>query len=311
MTHSPSFPMRLRRGSILGVLSAAGLLFVLVAWAASPVQDMDVLIPVKTGKPPEGLAILSHPVHDLNVRLRGPRDKLKALSESSLQAYTQPLSNLNGGVHCLTVEKDRLVLPSGITVVEVKPHILVVKLEKKIYRQVPVVVSINGQPKSGFMVGDALPVPAVVALQGPVSLLGPMGKVVTKPVSVQGASGPFTQEIALALPEAIGPLGSQGIVIAHISVVQKIVTRVLENIAVRARRSHLPWVITPTSMNLQVKGPEEMLQFLRGGMESRVYVDLAGLKPGVYVRRAVIDLPVGVKLVSAEPGLFTVTLKER
>lgn len=310
MTHSLVSLTRWRWGTIIAVLSAV-LLLEPVARSASPLQETDLLIPVKTGEPPEGLAILSHPVHDIKVRVRGLRKKLSVLAKSPPPVYNQPLAGLTAGVHSLSIEKDRFVLPDGVIVVAVRPNTLIIHLEKKIFKQVPVVVSISGQPLSGFMVGDAVPVPAVVALQGPQSLLGPMEKVATGPVNVVDASEPFKQEIALDLPEGIQPLESRGVVVARISIVQKIITLLFENIAIRARRAQFPWVITPASLNLQVMGPEPELRVLRDDMDSRVYVDLDGLKPGVYVRRAVIDLPVDVKLVSAEPGLFTVTLKEK
>jgi hypothetical protein len=40
-------------------------------------------------------------------------------------------------------------------------------------------------------------------------------------------------------------------------------------------------------------------------------VDLADLKPGVYVRRASISLPLRITLVKANPELFTVTVTKK
>lgn len=283
----------------------------LVAWSAPPLQEMEMLIPVECGQPPDGLAIASAPLHDLNVRVRGPRDLLSALAASPPPVYRQLLDGLNAGLHPLTVEKNRIALPPGITVVEVKPHLLIVNLEKKIYKQVPVVVSLRGRPATGFTVGDAVPDPPAVTLQGPRSLLEPLTKVFTKPVELTDMSDAFEREVALDLPANVEPLESDGIIVARISVVSRIVTQVFENVPVGARGSRMPWTITPTGVSLQIKGPEDMLEALRRDMDSRVYLDLAELKPGVYVRRAVIDLPPGVQLISAEPGLFTVTLKEK
>jgi len=270
-----------------------------------------VLVAVKCGRPSAGLAVATPAVRELQVRVRGPQVRLNALAASSLPAYVQPLEGLGAGVHSLTVEKKRIVLPAGITVVAVRPPTLVISLESRVYKKVPVVISLKGRPAAGFTVGDAVPDPPVVTLQGPRSVLVPLTRVFTRPVDVSDTASSFAREILLDLPKTVEPFESNGVVVARISVVGKIVTLVFERVAVGARGGRLPWRITPTAVDLQIRGPENVLEALRSDMGSRVYLDLAGLKPGVYVRRAVIDLPPGVQLVSAEPGLFTVTLRER
>ena len=111
MMHSLVFLTRLRWRIITAVLSAV-LLLEPVAWSASPLQETDLLIPVKTGEPPAGLAILSHPVHDLKVRVRGPRKKLSALAKSPPQTYNQPLAGLNAGVTPCPLKKTVLSCPT-------------------------------------------------------------------------------------------------------------------------------------------------------------------------------------------------------
>jgi hypothetical protein len=42
----------------------------------------------------------------------------------------------------------------------------------------------------------------------------------------------------------------------------------------------------------------------------QVHVDLKGLKPGTYVRHAVIEPPLDTTLVEAKPEIFTVKVYE-
>jgi YbbR domain-containing protein len=307
----PVFSGYFRRGYVTLAWAVTVLAAALPAWSTPPLQETDVLVAVKCGQPPAGLAVAPPVAREMQVRVRGPQERLNALATASLPAYSQPLEGLGAGVHSLTVEKKRIVLPAGITVVAVKPPTLVINLENRVYKKVPVVISLKGRPAAGFTVGDAVPDPPMVTLQGPRTVLVSLTRVFTRPVDVSGTADSFSREISLDLPETVEPFESSGVVVARISVVGKIVTLVLEKVAVGARGSRLSWRITPTAVNLQIRGPESVLEALRSDMGSRVYLDLAGLEPGVYVRRAVIDLPPDVQLISAEPGLFTVTLRER
>ena len=71
----------------------------------------------------------------------------------------------------------------------------------------------------------------------------------------------------------------------------------------------LPYSITPPAISLAVKGPANVVNTLETSREFVVYMDLKGLEPGVYVRRATIVLPVNTLLVGVSPEIFTVTIK--
>ena len=54
-----------------------------------------------------------------------------------------------------------------------------------------------------------------------------------------------------------------------------------------------------------------MIDKLHGGKGLQVYVDLKGLKPGVYKKRATITLPVKTTLIDAEPEIFKVKIMDK
>ena len=70
-----------------------------------------------------------------------------------------------------------------------------------------------------------------------------------------------------------------------------------------------PFKISPPAIEITVKGPARSVNFLPSDPDFDVYVDLKGLVPGVYVRRAVILLPLPTTLVKATPELFTVHIR--
>ena len=59
-----------------------------------------------------------------------------------------------------------------------------------------------------------------------------------------------------------------------------------------------------------IRGPVNTIKRLAQGNGIRVYVDLKGLKPGMYIHPAVIDPPLNTTLLEAKPEVFTVQLFE-
>ncbi len=301
-----------KRYRLLGIVLPLCLtaLFLMGWWPGAPLQETDLLMHVKAGHPAKGLVVASLSVRDISVRVRGAPAQIERLSTLELRSYVVPLSKLGAGIHSVAIDRKRIPLPEKIDVVAVKPSVFIVKLEKEIQKQVPVVVTVSGKPKAGFLVSDAYAQPAYVRLRGPQSRFAALEKISTRPVDVSGQSQPFKKEVSLVLPKSLKPFESSGVVVARIVINQKIVIRTFKNVAVGERNTPWPCVIRPATLTVQLKGPENLLAGLFAGSGPDVYVDLKGLAPGVYVRRAVIALPLGTTLVHAAPELFTVSIQK-
>jgi hypothetical protein len=103
----------------------------------------------------------------------------------------------------------------------------------------------------------------------------------------------------------------EGLVEIEIVVEQKTAEKWLD-MAVRPSGGKHQCVITPDRIAVLLKGPVYTLEKVGGGNCVDVYVDLADLKPGTYVRRAVIKPPLDTTVLKAKPEVFTVkVLKAR
>ena len=91
---------------------------------------------------------------------------------------------------------------------------------------------------------------------------------------------------------------------------EQIVEREFKSITVEGKDSTYTFSITPPAIDIRVKGPVNILEKLYQEKELEVYIDLKGLKPGVYVRRASIILPVKTILVGVKPEIFTVKIDD-
>lgn len=272
-------------------------------------QEADLFLPVESDGLPAGLTLTGPPLQGIDVRVRGSKSALANLSNLKLR-YSLDLSDVSVGVNKIAIDQKSVTLPKGISVVKVHPAFITLRVEKEIKKELPVVIAFAGRPASGYLVADAVAKPLAVTLRGPKNLLDSMEKILTKPVDLSGRSESFKKEIALDLAEEIEVVAPAKIVHAEILIAEKIVTRNYSAIPVIGKDTPYPYEITPPEINIEVKGPLNVLEKLDTENGINVYVELKGLKPGVYVRRATITLPVKTTLMGVKPEIFTVKIKK-
>lgn len=265
-------------------------------------------MPVEYAQPASGLTIVGPVVKGVEVRIQGSAADVEKLSGQSL-SYAPDLSGLSVGVQTLPVLKERIPLPAGVSMIGVKPESLTLRVEKEIVKEVPVEIVLTGKPALGYGITGFVSRPLSAVLRGPESHLGQRIKIPTKPIDITGLSETFRKETTLDLPEGLNVVSGSKIVTAEIFIEEKIETREFQDLVVEGKDASHAFSVTPAVVSIQVKGPINVLEKLQAEKGIGVYVDLKGLAPGVYVRRATITLPVNTTLVGVRPEIFTVKLR--
>jgi YbbR domain-containing protein len=266
-----------------------------------------IFIPVDSDQIPAGLTITGPSLKGIEVYVRGPKSALRILSDMKMR-YVLDLSGAHIGINSIPIEKDRIILPGGISIVKINPTFLTVTIDNKIKKELPVKILFSGKPATGFTVSSAVLKPSSVILQGPQNILAPMDKVLTKPVEIKGLSESFKKGVALDLVEDLEIISPSKIIFAEISIEEKIVTQKFFDIQVEGKNSPFSYMITPPAINIEVKGPVHIIEKLHTEKWITVYVDLNGLPPGTYVKRATITLPVKTALIGVTPEMFAVKI---
>lgn len=270
-------------------------------------QEAEFFIPVEISGIPSGLTVTGSHLKGIEVRVRGPKSALETLAKLKLK-YLLDLSDAGVGVKTIYFDQTRMALPKGVTIIKIHPELLTVRLANEIKKEIPVILSLSGKPASGFIVAGAVAKPFSAVLRGPQNILGPMEKVLTKPIEIKGISESFKKETALDLAEDLEVISAAKIVLAEVFIEEKIVAKIYHDIPVEGRNSQYKYSISPPGVDIEVKGPVNVLEKLYAEKGIKVYIDLKGLKPGVYVRRAAIALPVKTTFAGAEPEIFTVKI---
>lgn len=264
-------------------------------------------VPVIPVNIPAGILVTGPPFQGIEIHVRGSEELLHSLPELKLQ-YILDLADLGTGSHTLPVQFTQLSLPEGLTVLEVQPHSIQVHLEAESLKEVPVTVFFSGDPASGYFVADTSATPAGAILRGPKQVLDKVDSVSTLPIDVTGASESFKKEITLDLDENIEVMTPKTPILVEVTIRETIVTKIYPDVIVQGNDEMLQYEISPPTITMQVKGPSTLLAKMISTKEFKVYVDLKGLDPGVYVRRAALELPVGTTLISVSPEIFTVKI---
>lgn len=259
---------------------------------------------------PEGLVTVHPPVKIVGARVSGPAALLAGLAKKQV-ACTLNLDGLAPGTTTLTLSAENFGLPPQLQVSAIKPETVTLRIKPADQKTLPVYLAIAGKPAAGYTVIDTFAVPGKVTVSGPENQLSGMNRVMTKPIFIEGIAESTKRETALDLPSGVRVTGLDKALVADIRIGEKTDRRALTNIRVIARGTGYAAVFSPPDITLDVEGPANALAKLNQTADITVYVDLQGIQPGVYVKRASISLPLSITLLKAEPELFTVSVRKK
>jgi YbbR domain-containing protein len=259
------------------------------------------------GVRPDLLVVDNPPV--LKARVRGPSRLLKSLKDLQL-IHEIDLDAAQLGRVFIKISPETVKVPQGVSVLEVHPDSFTIGIERRMEKWVPVVPDLCNDPVPGYVVSAAVASPSSIQLTGPGSMLEKISAIRTTPIDLAGLTESAKKRVALNLNHHshVQALGDS-LVEVEIAVKEKIIEKQLM-IEVRATGTHYRWEIRPGQVELRLRGPENTIAGLIQGQGVQVYVDLRGLKPGAYVRHAVIEPPLDTTLVGAKPEVFSVKVYE-
>lgn len=289
------------------VITGCGLLLL---WPSAASVETEMLIPVIGDSVPSALFVPDAQLEPVELRIRGLKSAIDAFRRLRPQ-YRLDLSNVIVGINSVPMLQSGVILPKGIEIVAIKPSILTIQVEKKITRNLPVKLAYQGKPSYRMVIGRIQLQPERITVQGPEKQLTGFDEILTKPLFIDGLAESFKTEVALDLPDGVDVAAPAEPILADISLEPRIVQKDLSDLTVQAINTRHPVRIEPGTIQMTVQGPVSVLETIRPQQDIRVYLDLKGLDPGVYVRRAVITLPVQTTLVNASPELFTVTMEKK
>ncbi|WP_155319503.1 CdaR family protein [Desulfosarcina alkanivorans] len=272
-------------------------------------KEVEIAINATVSHLSDDLLLMDNPLPAVRLLVAGIPSVLETIDPQAI-ACRLDLSGMREGTHTIRVHQADVELPKGVALQKLLTPSLTVRLETVSLKTVGVVAVLEGNPATGFAVAAVTLKPDHIVLKGTAAMLAGIDTVKTRPINLEAASESFKKEVALNLPDIIAVDPPLRIVVAHVEVKERIITRVLENIPVSAKEASGDFRITPPAITLTVSGPEAIVNTIETDPAFAVAVDLSGLSPGSHLLKAAINLPVRTALLSVSPERFSVTISK-
>ena len=297
-----------RSGRLVFLALALLMLFLMlpITWYFFLPSNAEILIPVNLESNNPGFTILDETAKVLHLSAKGSRLALFRLKKK-LPVYEPNLDIRGNGHICVDIGPEDFSLPKGVKFISVTPERFCFNTKKQIKKEVFVIVITAGEPVSGYTVAQIWTTPMRVILKGPEDVLAPIAAIHTKAVDISQARGLMKTDIPLKLPESVMMVRSCKTVKVFVEITKEKKMRNFRKIPVQGRGGK-NFSINPAMIDLLLQGPITTLDALEKNSGMEVFVDLKGLTPGVYVRRARIRLPLDVLLLDAAPEVFTINI---
>lgn len=180
-------------------LKLISLVFALVLWMFIMGErrlEVGYRVPLELQNIPAELMIANEVPSLVDVRVSGPRTLLMNVSPNDISIAVD-LTDLQPGLTTFKRLEERLNLPSGLRVTRLSPSFIDLKLERIKQKQVPVKITLSGEPLQGYQVGRVSAMPARIAIAGAESELKNVTEVTTDAVDLTGVNEGFSLIVPL------------------------------------------------------------------------------------------------------------------
>ncbi len=295
---------RIQTYLICGLIATVTLCFFL--WPASQFET-EIFIPVEIVNLPHGLTITNFNIKGIEATVKGSQAALKKVAAQKLR-YSADIADRFAGEFNISIQAKNIQLPRGLVITQITPPFLTGTIVEIQSKTVSVNIKSEGKPAPGFEITAFTAKPETIVVKGAKNSIINIESITTKPIDINGRSETFRSELAIDISAYPNIIAAPSMILAEIVVQEQNTTQKFKNISVEGKNCAYPFSITPGSLDIEVKGPVNVINKLDLGNDLQLYVDLKGLKPGVYVRRAVITIPVQLMLVRVKPEVFTVKI---
>lgn len=254
--------------------------------------------------------IITHQTTDrISLRVGGIRTILATLSASAIKA-TIDLEGIKPGTTTVKSLIDKIKLPNGTKITSISPAEFSLTLEPITTKKVPVHLVMEGSPQEGYEISYIAIKPEFVEVSLAKSEAKELEKIMTEPLDISGAKEDIDKEIAFELT-GLGPprTVSEKKVRVSVTISERVVEEVLPSVAVEVINTFYETKVVPSSLQLMVRGPYQLVKGLsENGISA--FINLKGVKPGKYSRKAEIKLPEDVSLIEAKPLWFKIVVSK-
>ncbi len=166
-------------------LKLSSLVIAIILWffvILSGRSDVTIDIPVNFINLPPKLEVVDFP-QTVSISIEGQERMFKDLKKSNINAVID-LSEAKTGKSFFTISSDNIELPQMMTITNIDPETVSLKIEEQMSKSVTVKPDIVGTPEKGYAIVEVISSPDSVVIEGPKSLIRKIRRVKTEPIDI-------------------------------------------------------------------------------------------------------------------------------
>jgi YbbR domain-containing protein len=272
-----------------------------------PLKTYEVPVTVNPGKPPANLDIRPAQLSQKTVMVSGPDSVVKNVVAAQADVLIDPSG--------IPVDRDVPLIPvdqlgNRVSPVRVEPstvHVTIPVFSNARKKTLAVNAAVTGTPPSGYRVDTITVDPPTIVVEGNPDQLATLTRADTESIPIGGATSTIETDVNLALPTGVLPVGSTKV---HVTITLKAEagTRTFEaGLVPIGRQPDLDYRFSALTVFVVIAGPIADLDRLDPSAFT-VPIDVSGLGPGVHEVTPEPNLQAGLRLLSIDPPVITVTI---
>lgn len=260
---------------------------------------------------PEDRVLVSDPVPEIKVSVRGPWTKLQHL-DRSLEPIRIDLTRVHAPE--VRIDEDMIHVPAGVRVSSIVPSEVHVEFEPRVTRELPVQPILEGQPADGYRVAKVLADPARVRVDGARSAVEAIERVPTRPLRITDARGPVKGDVALEAPPMHTRFLESTTVSVRADIEPAMVERTFDALPVKVvGLTHMDATVDPPTARLVLRGPSPLVGDVSDKtVNLKIEASLIDTRPPArYIRTVTVGgLPAGVA-AEVQPDTIVLTTRRK
>ena len=262
---------------VLAVVLAVFVWF-LARKSGEPIQ-MSFYAPVVFKNVSPSFQVTSDPPQVNIVVLTNSRD---SFNPQEIQAVLD-LNKAQEGTLSYVLTENHILSPVKVEITRINPSQITVRLEELIEKSFSIKPRYQGTPKKGYLMRDIRIIPDTLTMRGPRSVLENLEHVSAHEIELEGLKESVTMRVDLDLPTGNVQIIDQDVDFysAEITIDSLPIKKRFSKVPVFLRNMDYVSVINPSTFNVFVEGPEDLIQELD---MDKLYgeIDLSTFEPGEY-----------------------------
>jgi YbbR domain-containing protein len=262
---------------------------------------------------PEDQILLKPNIDKVKVTLRGRWSSLNRFDQEEMKPVVVTLSKSDDG-ELVPITPESVQIPPGLRVVSIEPSFIRVEMENRVDKEIDIKPRIVGHTRGSYEIGEVRVDPEKLTVSGPESVTATMESIPTEAIDVTGRVRTFKKRVQLRPDSRLISYELNSPVTVTVPIRAEEIQREIEKVTVHPVNTTYETAITPSKLDLTVRGPRSLVQNLDRSTLHAI-VDLSReeeREPGTFEKKVEIrNLPADLEIVRMQPTHFLVTTKPR